>query len=200
MRYVVTIGQTSFFQKEGHIELEELFNQAEVQELYQLLEKAQSKTPSSEGYELERTDQALHYAMHFQRLAHIAAPLFKQKRLRIGFTKYPPHYNLTGTILEISSLTDVHGGVLINLGATPPPDKTYLPRAPGNGTFISPEISIDFTSLNAPYLLVVFAGANARYILQETDPHTHRFKKFGYAFGDRITVETHPIITKNFLH
>jgi len=192
--------------KEGFIEFEELYSQEETTLLHSLLEKTLANliTPSDDkllfGYDLQRETPPLLQALHFSRLAQIASPLFQQKRLRVAFTQYLPCYKTEATIQEISSFSEILGAVFINLGAPANPEIPYLPQSQGSGCFISGELPIDFSKLNAPLLLIVFAGERARYHYQEKDPHIHKLKKLGYAFGERITVETHPLFTKDFLH
>ena len=45
-----------------------------------------------------------------------------------------------------------------------------------------------------PQLMIVYVEEKGIYAYQETDLHTHAFKKLGYGFGDRLRNATHPIL------
>lgn len=204
MRYTVSSQQLDYFLREGFVEFETLYTQEESHTLRTLLDQALQKRlganpkPDREklksGYDLQREDPALLKALSLSMLGQMGAVLFKHKKLRIAFLQYFPLYGKTASIAEISSMTDIAGAVLINLSGDKIPHLPYLPHAVGSGTFYDLHFPLSFSELDAPFLFIAFAGDKARYILQETDPHTHALKKLGYGVGDRITIQTHPFI------
>ncbi len=101
----------------------------------------------------------------------------------MAFTQYGPFFEGALPIEQITSMTETFGGCILDLQS-------------GVTTFYSPQFPIDFTTLRAPYLFIVFATDKARYQLRDTDPCTHQLKRLGYGFGDLITEVTHPLIVK----
>jgi len=196
MRYVISQPQFNHFKREGHIELEGFYPDTEAKNLKTLLDEEHAKRSQNTldaGYELQRTNSAILKTLQCSKLGQLASAFFQKKRLRIAFTQYHPYYPQPATITEISSFTETCGSALIQLG--PATDLPYLPSAFGNITFYKNDFPIDYPKLDAPFLLIVFATDTAQYIKNETDPHKNALKKLGYGFGDRITVETHPLIT-----
>jgi len=201
MRYITSALQQDYFKNEEFIEFEAFLNHEEAEKLKTLLDAALAKIPTKspskhllEGRDLFREDPALHQATHLSRWGHIAASLFDKKRLKLAYAQYFPCFAKTASLEEISSFTGICGGGLLNLSKTVSSELSIIPKAFGSATFFKPTLQIAFSELNFPLLLFAFADERARYKYQESDPHTHLLKKMGYAFGDRLTIETHPFI------
>lgn len=78
-------------------------------------------------------------------------------------------------------------------------ESSLFPHRPGNVTYFAPEEQIDFAELSAlgskgQFLMVVYVAKTTLYIMQNRDPHVHALKQLGYAFGDRLRDNIHPII------
>jgi len=194
MRYTITSQQFDFLRKEKHIEFEGFFSETRVEMLKSLLDAAREKNPT--GRDLERNNRSLYKALKFSKLGQATAALFNKSKLKVAFTQYYPPYHSIDALEDLSCITELVGGALINLSSEPMPDFPYLPMEAGDIGFYRREFPIDFTELEIPVLLIAFATQNSRYKLQEKDPHTHLLKKLGYGFGDTLLEETHPLIIK----
>ena len=194
MRYTITSQHLDYIRKEGHIEFVDFYNEKEASALRSLLDEVLSKNPS--GRDLERYNSSLFKAAFFSRLAQVASALFNQKRLKLAFTQYYPHYKCMAALEDISSVTEICGVALVNLSETPLPEFPYLPLKMGDLGFYQIDFPIDFTDLEKPVFLIAFSTEVARYKFQEKDPETHILKKLGYAAGDRLRDETHPLLIK----
>lgn len=190
MRYNITSQQFDFFQKQGWIVFEELFSKEEASAIRSLLEDAQT----NHRRDLERENPPLYKALKLSRLGQAAAQLFHKKRIKLAFTEFSPAFPQTISLEEISSVSELFGGCLIQLIDHPLPEYPHLPQQIGDVGFYAKHFPIDFSLLKTPCLLVAFASEKALYIFQENDPSTHFLKKLGYGFGDHLTNETHPII------
>lgn len=179
MRYVVTSEQFDHFHQMGFIDFEAFFRKSDIDLLTQLLDAALEKVPT--GRDLQREDPTLTKALKSSKFRQIATQLFRKNRLRIGLTQYSTCFEGTASIKEISPLSETLGGCLIHLKS-------------GGVTFYDERFPIDFSSFEKPSLFILISSDKARYQYAEKDPHTHLLKKLGYAFGDRITNDTHPLL------
>lgn len=192
MRYTITSTQIEYFRKEGHIEFQPFLKTEESKILKNLLDEAKIKTPS--GRDLERENKPLGKALQLSRLGQIASQLFNKKRVVLGLTQYFPKFHKVCSLDDLSTVTETVGCALLNLSNEPLPGLSYLPIEQGDIGFYSNRFPIDFTSLELPVLFIVFTEENVRYKFQQNDPETHFLKKLGYAFGDRLMQNTHPLI------
>lgn len=178
MRYSITSAQISYLQKEGQIEFEELYTEAEIQ----ILRELTSPSRHNSGRDIEKDTPLLLSALRTPILGQIASQLFGKNQIKIGFTQRLPFYKEASSLEEASSITETIGGALIDLQTR-------------NILFILPQTLIDFPHLEKK-LLITFCTEKARYIIQQFDPLSHWLKNLGYASGDLLTNQTHPLIHK----
>lgn len=202
MRYTTTSQQLSYFQRESHIDLKDLFTEEEIKNLKNLLDETLAKHKAASpthrllaGHDLQRENPAIYKALQPSRLGQVASQLFNKKKLLIALTQYYLAYGETvATASDISSYTEICGCMLMNLSDQPLPDLPYLPVEHGDVVFYKENFPIEFTNLDLPILLVVFATDKSRYRQNEKDPHKNHPKKLGLGAGDRLTTDTHPLI------
>lgn len=152
-------------------------------------------------------------------LANIAAELSHQQSLRIAYdqvlltavpsqSRYPAL--LSPATLDTSScIQGIAAALILQLSSVDfslmPPNElgpaTFIPQAKGSGIFFTPTLPFSLAYLNAAHqpihqLLIVYSYKKSVYKREDQDPHTHHLKKLGYAFGDRLTQATHPILTR----
>lgn len=180
MRYTISSPQVSHFRRERFLDLEGLITEDEALALREALDHALDANPS--GRDLERKDPVVKKGLHLTRLGQIGSALFGRKRLRLAFTQYPPCFE-TASFEEMSSITEVEGGCVIDLLS-------------GKVIFYPADEVIDFEAFAHPIIILGISKEFGRYKLQEKDPHTHLLKKLGYGFGDKPTEATHPLILK----
>lgn len=181
MRYTITSQQYDFFHREGWIEFEAFFSNNEADTLRSLLDTALEKHPS--GRDLERENPPLLHALKLSRIGQVASALFHKKKIKLAFTQYPPSFPCSATLEEICTVTEPYGLALIHLEE-------------GGITFYQKTFFLDYPALQPHFLMLVFASEKTRYKLQPKDPQTHFLKKLGYGFGDHLTDDTHPLLTK----
>ncbi len=217
MRFKIVGAHREFFQKNGFIEFESLLSHDEISLLTSSADKMLEQRLSGKldfrsceemfrvGHDLWRHDTAFRKcALSYQQF-NLAAELFKKPTLHLAFDQLLRTTTLPGfpgrvpaSLHQVSSIAPLAGALLFHLSAAPPPSE-LIPRRPENGMFLSPDLIIPwqlfFELPHQSYLLIVYAPPGARYILQKNDPHTHSLKKLGYAFGDKLQAEHHPLLT-----
>ncbi|MEM7175124.1 MAG: hypothetical protein AAF443_04245 [Chlamydiota bacterium] len=171
-----------------------------------------------------REHQAIKKIVLRPQLANIAAQLSKQNNLRIAYDQvlltalptaavpgeshYPSLFSPT-TLDASSCIQGIAAALILQLS---PVDSslmiadelapfTLLPQNKGNGLFFKPTLPFSLAYLRAAHqpihqLLIVYGSKKSMYKREDRDPHTHKLKKFGYTFGDRLTQATHPILTR----
>jgi len=174
--------------------------------------------PSSElflaGRDLWRDSSVIADVVVHHRLAKVFSDLIDVKPLVLG---YDQGFLITGDVpndgwfavlknLEkVSAIQKLHGGLLLRLSGSSDslPQSTEeviipIPSQVGSGVFFSAKIPVDWSSLwlcpGDRFLLIVYADPRSRYVARAEDPHQHALKKLGYAFGDRLKHQHHPIV------
>lgn len=75
-----------------------------------------------------------------------------------------------------------------------------FPKEPKNALFFDPRVEIPwrawFEDIKGTALLAVWVKPGARYVQTKLDPLNNALKNEGYAFGDVLLAETHPLVKK----
>lgn len=216
MRFKVAGVHREFFQKNGYIEFESVLPTEDLALLAshsdQALEKKvahplEHRSPSElyrAGRDLWRDDATVRKQVLSRSLAELAADIFKKKTLHLAFDQLLRTTTQTGfsnqipsSLQAISSIQPLAGALLIHLSGTPISSE-FIPSSRENVMLFSPNLVIPweifFQLPHQSYLLIAYAPAEALYVLEKKDPHTHALKKMGYVFGDRLQHAHHPIV------
>lgn len=216
MRINVTQSQIQYFKDHSHIEFEEVLHQKQVEAIRDLFLPKYHSLPFKQAF-LELHDQYRLHA-HLKKilmssaLSSIAASLVIKKKLRLAFDQMlfsaqaneniedlPQMFHGTYNLHQISCISSLQCGVLINIDAIDPP--ANYPSEPGSALFFHPDYPIDFQELvlqpNQAFLLVAYASEKSQYINQPLDPSNHVLKKIGYTYGDTLKHEHHPQVIVN---
>jgi hypothetical protein len=97
---------------------------------------------------------------------------------------------------ELMSITPLVLGMLIALEGQGDDKPSVFPKEPGNVTFFSPEIPIDWEkdSLKGrSFLFVAYAPRGAIVRFNPQDPNTNLLKRMDYQDGSPIHNRTHPL-------
>lgn len=191
MKFAITSDQLDFYHKQGFIEFEDL-----------LMVDAISSTAR---FDLWRQEPAIKKALFKPAFNKIVAELFRVPVLRMGFdllvdtTQGTPPCTARISFQEMSCVQPLAGALLVLL--TPPDapsSEILLPSKVGSGIFFQPSQIIDWPRLmklsSLRCLIIGYAPKIALYRLEPRNLYTHEWKKMGYAFGDRLTDSTHPIL------
>lgn len=213
----------AFFHKEHFIEFEGLLSPKAAEEIdtsVQALLAKRLKIPLSSlafktpfelfmvGRNLWKEIPPLKKALFRHPLHQIAATLFKKRILRMAFDQVICTTRLTDsfltpplTLAQMSGFKPVFGGLILRLTPDPSSESSlpsFIPQKVGHGVFVSPDYPLDFELLlkspNQSFLLIAYCAEKTVYVLEKADPHVHALKKEGYAFGDLLKNETHPIL------
>ena len=193
MRFALTAELRHFFDKHRWIEFEGLFSSEELSHLRKEADHAlshrlesQNGTPFFLGRDIWRQSPLIRKILFRQNISELASVLFGTKPLRIAYDQYfPAAYDppVPYSLQMLSCLHNLVGGLSIQLD-----DKA------GKGLFFLPDLPLP--PITGPTFLLVYCKAKTLYVEEKNDPHLHALKKLGYAYGDALTAETHPIVYK----
>ncbi|MGE5196293.1 MAG: hypothetical protein ACM3JI_03060 [Anaerolineae bacterium] len=196
--------------KRLHCKVQDLDNRSE-QDLYKA------------GRDLWREDLNIKKTLFRPEICEIASSLFSKNPLRLGFDqafrsssfKREDLFKPPLSLQEISCLKDLCGAFIVRLSEDAPsldrfnhdvPKKASFgrdfffphPQKRENLLFLSPQLLLTFQPLfnksAQHFLLVSFCKDKTTYVLEKKDPNTHALKNQGYAFGDLLKNNTHPIV------
>lgn len=131
-----------------------------------------------------------------------ALELSHQKQLHIGVSFWITPQNKPqkgGAINEIISIQGASIACVMSPNPKTPEKKSPLgivpvPTDQQNVLFFDPKFILDWPHVESDLFFVVFAKKNSLYIRNEKDPETNYLKRMGYAFGDTLKNELHPLI------
>ncbi len=195
MKFAITSDQIDFYHKQGFIEFEDLLMVDPIS--------------GAARFDLWRQDPAVKKMLFKPAFNKIVAELFRTPVLRMGFDLLvdtaqatPPPATSRISLQEMSCVQPLAGALLILLSPLeePSPD-LLLPSKIGSGIFFQPHQVIDWPRLmkvpRLRCLIIGYAQKIALYRLEPRNLYTHEWKKMGYAFGDRLTDATHPILYRS---
>lgn len=223
MRHMISGEQRHFFSKNGYIEFEDFFTEEKIQTLAEMgtlaLGKRLHAPPENlfhcnpddvlvAGRDIWREDIKIQKQLIFPTLSRVASSLVEETSLRIGFDqllvfsgKCPKALEKPFSIEEISSIYPLRCACILYL--TPAQvtldSQKFIPtvKTPKSVLFFKTSLPIDwsrvFSQSHSLAWIIAFAAEKAHYRLQKSDPCVHALKKLGYAFGDALSHETHPI-------
>jgi hypothetical protein len=219
MRFKVTGDHRKVLEKQKFIEFEDLFTPEQLDEVSkhvdqvlaqrtrQLIDTQSSDELYKVGRDLWRDDKVIENFSCNRGLAGLAAQLFHQKALHLAFdqalrTTLRPGFiaGSPATIQQRSCIQPLAGSVLIQLSGTFNNFLSMLPKKRENIVVIAPGLIIPweifFQEPQHSFLLITYAPSKALYISEKTDIHVHGLKKLGYAFGDNLNTDRHPLLYK----
>ncbi len=190
MRTSITAQQSSFFTKNGYIEFGGI--DLDVEALFQALKA---------GERDQWQHSPLVRNLLIKKLGPIALVLAGKKMLRLGADlKVSPEEKpqKMGACTEFFSVQGLQIGCIIAKEtaqqAPSPIGLLPLPSQPGNVLFFRANLLLDWPHCPpADLYLATFALPNAVYVENRKDPKTNDLKKQGYAFGDLLRNDTHPL-------
>lgn len=219
MKYSITKEQRFFFENNLFIEFEELLSESDISLMLQSIEKV-LQVPLEKvgdlflhGRDLALLDEKLRKVLFSQHLGQIALALSMSKTLRFGFDQLyaGPKKGQQGQgsfscLNEESCVRELSCALMICLRGTVAEKKSSeggidpFPTKPGSGIFFLPSVACDPAALQwhegQLFLLLTWAKERALYVFEPRDFHTHKLKKLGHVFGDRLTSKYHPIIAR----
>jgi hypothetical protein len=221
MKYSITKEQRFFFENNLFIEFEELLSKSELDVLLRGVEKAlqspiEKLAPEDiflRGRDLAALDEGIRKVLFSPHLGQIALALSLSKALRFGFDqlysgkKDGKFQKAFACLDEESCIRELSCALMICLKGSRAEEARLdgpadpFPKKPGSGTFFLPHVHCDPLALERHegqlFLLLAWAKERALYVFEPRDLHTHKLKKCGYVFGDRLTSKHHPIIARN---
>lgn len=176
MRFALRSAHIDTFREEGQVSIEELVER-------DVCEKAAGVIVGGEA----RRDLWRHHpevkAISCKRnLAHVAGELGGRFPVQIAYDQWIDGER--GTPETLGSVQGLIGALLLTLSGA----------EAGNGIYLAPNAPLPSELLGVT-LLVAYAHKPV-YVQNENDPHNHELKNEGYGFGDRLSIETHPILAR----
>ncbi len=213
MTITLTSQQTSFFNKNGFLELEGLLDSVEAKKYHvailEALEKRKAKNPIVKGRDVWRDAPALKSLTCSRKLSSIALMLTGKPSVRVASDQwFEPNFSLEKPkkLTELFSIQGLVCGMIIQLqpGNFVIPEKVSplgllpFPQGQGNVLLVKPNLLLNWPAISAQLglYLVVFSEAAAVYVQNEQDPAGTALKDLGYGFGDRLRNDTHPVFSK----
>ena len=218
MRFKVTGDHRKVLEKQKFIEFEDVFSLEEIEKASQHVDGVLAKKTKQlidtqscpelfhVGRDLWRDDPVLENFICNRGLAQLTAQLFQQKTLYLGFdqalrtTTRPGFPGATpATLQQKSCIQPLVGVVLIRLSGESDP-LSMLPKKRENVVLMAPNLILPwemfFQEPKRSFLMIGYAPAKALYVCEKNDPNLHFLKKLGYAFGDHLNTNFHPLLYK----
>lgn len=209
--FELSTNQLNFFQRRGGILFEELLPENFFLELAKLASERQFSR------NLWVNNQTFKKLAFYPSLVSLSCSLVKKPYLRMGFDTLLTKKKDLGSFFKDTLTFSLQNCfqplsicVLINLSTEDitctlvekEKDPSSLILTPNSAFFFQPErFNLTFEDTeeeqipeNPLLYLIAYAEKNSRYVLCEKDPHTHDLKKKGYAFGDLLKDEEHPLV------
>lgn len=217
-KFSLNSSQYFYFQQKGWILFDELISEKLQQELL----KDASIHSTRNLWMKKESFQKMAFSKN---LASLAAGLQNTSMLRLGFDHlfvdakdFSKVFHKETPIANTCSIQSLVCSVLINLSSNPLSFLGYVRfykyvdeeeepelvireiemEIPARGAlFFQPEkLFFSFEVKDFPNLyLICYASKNARYTYCEKDPYTHDLKRLGYAFGDLLKDQYHPLFS-----
>jgi hypothetical protein len=202
MTLTISAQQGSFYTKNGYLELEGLFEEAECNSFFQLMQNGLDR-------DLWRNNPPLKELLLSRKMSQLALHLTGKSSLRLACDQwFFPNYFLNQPT-KLKSLFSIQGTTVVILiqwqpGHVQKPPKTGslglfpFPQGQGNVLIIDAELFINWPPLSSGVGLYAAAYSlpPAVYIQNPSDPAGPLLRRLGYGYGDSLNNETHPLIYK----
>lgn len=216
MRLQLTGNQRQFFQKEGYIEFENIFNKESLlhisnqidqvlldrnpklgqnsnpQDLFQISRDVWRNNSDIKNFICNRRLTEIISQLLLQNFVYVACDDVFRTFSKTGFNPYPHE-----ALQNFSCIQPLLCTALIHLKGSVP-SFPLIPKSPENIVIFAPDFRIKwdhfFSEPNQSFLLISYASKTASYLEKPEDPKLHELKKFGYAFGDRLNPSVHPFL------
>lgn len=201
MKLNITAAQAAFYTKNGYLELED--PTLDTPSLFASMRHSLRKNPL--GRDLWRIEPKLKNLLT-RKIPPIAFSLTGKKQLRLACDQWIPAAALHQKPQAIQELICIQGlclGLLLRAEASPslergPLGLLPLPADATHLLFFRPDLLLDWATLarqSPPDLyLALYSLPNAVYVHNNQDAATNVLKSFGYAFGDVLKNEFHPLL------
>ena len=215
-------AQKNFFFRHHYLELEDFFDENELPQMRAQFETMiQDKSASFYDVFLKYHDVWRSQTLMplIRKLADVVGTLVDARPLTLAYDQIlrttrdavvDERFHAL-SLSETSSVSSLVCGVIINLSEQSflePPEELEigedvstlipLPHTPGSVIFCAPNLPLDYPKLleipKQLCYLVTFSNVKPLYIRCEGDLHRNKLKQLGYAFGDHLREETHPIV------
>jgi len=213
MTITLTSQQTSFFIKNGFLELEGLFTSLEAKKYHvailETLEKRKEKDPIVQGRDLWRDSPTLKSLVCSRKLSTVALLATGKSTIRLACDQwFPPSYTHAKPekLKDLLSIQGILCGMLIQLqpGTFEIPEKISplgllpFPQAQGSVLLVKPTLLLNWPSISTQLglYLVVYSEPASVYIQNPQDRAGTSLKQLGYGYGDRLKNETHPTFSR----
>jgi hypothetical protein len=185
MKEIITAEQSSFYSKNGFLELE-----IPHPALEQTLDRDQWRAS-------EPLKQFI-----LKKIAPLALELSGKKQLRLGLTQQITDENRPAKASAIKEMFNIQGFALGAIIAENPeaPEKRSplgmlpLPSDKDQVLFFQPHLLLDWPHLSSSICLILFTLSNAVFIHNTKDANGSYLKQFGYNYGDVLKNSSHPLI------
>jgi len=185
MRYLVDPQERHIYLEKGSTTFQGFLSESELVLLRSTIDSAQIKTYQAGRNMWKRFAPFRNLALSRQK-ASIISGLTGTSPITLAFDQLclpGSHPLIPGSTLDTySSIQWMLGCMIYDLTT-------------GDLTVYSPVAALPLDTLFAsPHLLIAYATTRPLYRQTPTDPHTHDLKKEGYAYGDHLSLATHPQI------
>jgi hypothetical protein len=185
-----------FFHKNHFIEFEELLSSKEMDALENSIDAlVTSEDWIHVGHDVWRRDKAIKKVTVHKGLAEIASSLCKKSPLRLAYDQViegPLSRDLLN-LIEASAVQKIVCGLTLQLDPTFSTENPLVPKKRGAGVFFSPFCKLDFPT-DCHLFMIAYTVKIAQYVYEPHAPNMHALKQLGYVFGDRLRVDTHPLL------
>ena len=218
MRFSLTKEHKEFFYKHLFIEFEEVLSPDQIASLKVSIQHVMAKRDSKIykegtpliGRDLFRDDKDIRKFILSKNFAHVVKDLCSKDSLRMAFDQYlnpkktgPKFFSKLSSFKEASCLADTYAILIFKLSGkefTRPEEGPFLPspHKVGSLLIVHPDKILNFEGLlessDDELYIITYGSDKLLYRPSNLDPAEPLIKRMGYAYGDLMKEQTHPIV------
>ncbi len=199
MKPLLTAQQLSFFSNNGFLELAEFLS---PEECVQFLTIAQQSTSSRDLWRVSPAFKTLGLS---QKLPSIVLQAVDEGTLHLALDQWmEPGFTLEkpAKLTDLFSIQGLVCAVLFRFcsgdlpTASAPLGLLPFPRTPGSALLVRPGLLLQWPPVSFGLYVIAYARPKAVYVHNPRDPAGDALKKFGYAYGDVLRNDVHPLVQR----
>lgn len=188
MKMALSFDQKVFFNENGYLQLEGVLDPEKV-EIVKNLAPAGSR-------DLFRASEQMRKSVLPRNLVDLVLELGVSRPLRFGLDQLISSgmFSKGGSLEKLFCLQGIEVGIFYPLEEGP--EESFFPTRPGDVLLVKGERHLPVHTIESKMMLAVLVRSTSVYIRNLRDPHAHALKELGYAYGDKLKDQFHPVVCR----